>query len=155
MITDSTQSYYQYISPAHWLTLVWDCWVWVTLISFFLWSKQNLRFYWSREETRKPFCSGLQNVYVMKLPRIEHPYFLFMVTTKWMNYRRDFSQPSELPLSNCFGYPDHVCFRIFPSPLWANRNEKKNFSLQNLYVLVFPSIAFILSWNFQQLVVIW
>ena len=30
----------------------------------------------------KTFCSGRQNVYVMKLPRIEHPYFLFMNNTR-------------------------------------------------------------------------
>ena len=30
----------------------------------------------------KTFCSGRQNVYVMKLPKIRHPYFLFMNNTR-------------------------------------------------------------------------
>ena len=30
----------------------------------------------------KTFCSGRQNVYVMKLPKIKHPYFLFMNNTR-------------------------------------------------------------------------
>ena len=40
-----------------------------------------------------------------------------------MNFTQDFSQPSELPLSQCFRYLDHVCFRLFPSPLQATRNK--------------------------------
>ena len=30
---------------------------------------------------------------------------------------------NELPLSQCFRYLDHVCFRLFPSPLQATRNK--------------------------------
>ena len=45
-------------------------------------------------------------------------------TTKWKNH---FSQTSELPLSKCFRYPDHLCFSLFPSLLWVNRKENENF----------------------------
>ena len=38
-----------------------------------------------------------------------------------MNY---FFQPSELPLSQCFRYPDHVCLGY---SLWANRDKKGKF----------------------------
>ena len=53
-------------------------------------------------------------------------------TTKIVNYSRDFSLPFELPLSQCFGYPDQLCLRLFSSPLWANRNKREKFQLYNI-----------------------
>ena len=39
-----------------------------------------------------------------------------------------FSQLSELPLSQCFTYPDHVCLGYsLPLPLGAYRNKKEEF----------------------------
>ena len=51
-------------------------------------------------------------------------------------------------LSQCFRYPDHLCLRLFPFPLWANRNKKEKFLLHIFYVFVCPSIASYLGWNF-------
>ena len=58
--------------------------------------------------TRKDFKSYL--------PRCWQCGWCFQNETKITNY---FSQPSELPLSQCFRYPDHVClgYSLLPSGL--------------------------------------
>ena len=55
-----------------------------------------------------------------------------------MNY---FSQPSELPLSQCFRYPDHVCLGYSLPSSRLIEIKRKSFKLHDFCVPVCLSIA--------------
>ena len=81
---------------------------------------------------------------------------MWLILPKWNNKNNELpSQPSELPRSQCFRYPDHVSLGYSLPPSGLIEIKRKSFKLYIFCVLLCPSIASHLGWNFQQLVVIW
>ena len=81
---------------------------------------------------------------------------MWLILPKWNNKNNELlSQPSELPRSQCFRYPDHVSLGYSLPPSGLIEIKRKSFKLHIFCVLLCPSIASHLGWNFQQLVVIW